>query len=338
MTVADVPADRSEKRAALSSGIVWDNHGCMPLRPDDTAFLPQLARYRAAGVNVVMLNVGYGEQSIAEHVRMLAAFRYWLAQRAEYRIIASIEDIGTAHACGQLAVGFDIEGATALGGQLSLIRLYYELGVRWMLMAYNRNNAAGGGCHDDDKGLTPFGKSALEEMARVGMVACCSHAGPRTALDVLEYSPTPPIFSHSNPRALREHPRNISDDLIKRCAARGGVVGINGIGIFLGANDNRSETFAAHIDYVAQLVGAQHVGIGLDYVFDRDEMDTGLEQARGVFPVEFGYQPGIRMVEPEQLAEIAESLRCRGYRDQDIAQVFGENFFRVAKQVWKPSL
>ena len=134
-------------------------------------------------------------------------------------------------------MGFDIEGANAIGDQLSLLGLYRDLGVRWMLLAYNRNNRAGGGCQDEDPGLTAFGRRMLHEMARVGIVACCSHTGYRTAREAIDESPTPVIFSHSNARALVDHPRNIPDDLIKACAARGGVVGVNGIGIFLGDND-----------------------------------------------------------------------------------------------------
>src|SRR3546814_1364261 len=110
-------------------------------------------------------------------------------------------------------------------------------------------------------------------MARVGMVACCSHTGYRTARDVIEYSRNPVIFSHSNPRALFDHPRNIPDDLMLGCARTGGVVCLNGIGIFLGNNDTSTENYFRHMDYAVQLVGAAHVGIGLDYLFDVGELE-----------------------------------------------------------------
>src|SRR5690606_36645690 len=135
----------------------------------------------------------------------------------------------------------------AVADQPSLVSLYYELGVSWMLIAYNRNNAAGSGCQDEDRGLTDFGRMVIDEMTRVGMIVCCSHTGYRTAREVIDYSKNPVIFSHSNPRALRDHPRNIPDELMKACAARGGVVGINGIGLFLGENDNSTEAIVRHI-------------------------------------------------------------------------------------------
>ena len=279
----------TEKVASLLRGcIVWDNHGCMPVgRPHDTSFLPQLERYRAAGISVVMLNIGFGEMSIEDHLRTLASLRHWLKARpADYALVGTAEDIERAKAAGQLAVAFDIEGANAIGDQLSLLELYRDLGVRWMLLAYNNNNHVGGGCQDEDSGLTAFGREVVIEMERLGMLVCCSHTGHRTARDVLAMASRPVIFSHSNPSALKAHPRNIPDELIRACAATGGVVGINGIGTFLGDNDNRSETFARHIDYVVQLVGPEHVALGLDYVFDSAEMDAYLAEMAHTFPPE----------------------------------------------------
>ena len=262
-------------RSLLASSLVWDNHGCMPLRPFDEEFLPELELYRSSGVDVAMLNIGFGEQGVEEHLRTLAHFRRWIAARNDrYLLIETVDDIRRARETGRLAVGFDIEGANGIGDQVSLISLYYDLGVRWMLMAYNRNNLVGGGCQDDDQGLTDFGRDVLNEMERVGMVACCTHTGYRTASEVLDFSRNPVIFSHSSPRALHDHARNIPDDLILACARTGGVICLNGIGIFLGNNDTSTETYFRHMDHVVQLVGAGHVGIGLDYVFDTSELDA----------------------------------------------------------------
>ena len=221
-----------------------------------------------------MVNVGYGDDGPEAHLRMLAvdARLDRGATRSDYRQIDTVDDIAAARAAGQLAVGFDIEGANAIDDQLSLLGLYRDLGVRWMLLAYNRNNRAGGGCQDDDPGLTDFGRQMLHEMARVGIVACCSHTGYRTAREAIDESPTPVIFSHSNARALADHPRNIPDDLIRACAARGGVVGVNGIGIFLGNNDSSVGNVARHVLHMLDLVGPEHVGLGLDYIFDSSEL------------------------------------------------------------------
>ena len=321
----------------LDSMLVWDNHACMPLKPHDTSFLPQLRRHRDAGADVVIVNVGYGDDGVEQHLRVLASMRDWLeANSRDFRLIEGVDDIVAARAAGQLAVGFDIEGANAIGDQLSLLGLYRDLGVRWMLLAYNRNNRAGGGCQDDDPGLTDFGRAMLHEMARVGIVACCSHTGYRTAREAIAESPTPVIFSHSNARALTDHPRNIPDDLIRACAARGGVVGVNGIGIFLGNNDSSVDNVARHVLHMLDLVGSEHVGIGLDYIFDSSELDAEIAANPDKFPPHLGYSAGIAMTPPEQLPDLAEALSRRGVDDEAIARIFGGNWLRVARQVWRP--
>lgn len=319
--------------------LVWDNHTCLPLRPHDERFLPQLQRARDAGVNILGINVGFGEQTIEEHIRMLAHFRNWIARYPhEYILVQTVDDVERAKDSDRLGVFFDIEGAGAIDDQLSMIALYYDLGVRWMLIAYNLNNRVGGGCMDDDPGLSDFGAKAVDEMARVGMITCCSHTGERTVLDVIEHAKNPVIFSHSNPRALRDHPRNIRDQVIRKCAAKGGVIGINGVGIFLGDNDIRSETLARNIDYVAKLAGIDHVAIGLDYVYDQSELLEYLRKRPQLFGDDSQAQLGgaaCDFAAPEQIPEIAGCLRAIGYAESDVAKVMGLNLLRVARTVWK---
>ena len=331
-----IEANSTTARQLIDAVPVWDHHACLPLRPNDPAFLPQLARHKAAGFDAITVNIGFGEQGPEEHLRMIAALRHWLMARPEeYLLLLEADDVERARSTGRLAVGFDIEGANAVGDQLSLIQLYYDLGVRWMLMAYNTSNRAGGGCQDQDGGLTNFGRAMVAEMERVGMLLCLSHTGHRTVREVLAMATQPLIFSHSNCAALHPHPRNIPDELIRACAATGGVVGINGVGIFLGKNDISSETYARHVDHVVQLVGPAHVSIALDYVFDLSELEEHVEKMKGTFPPGLGYELGARFVPPEQLEEIVVTLQGWGYSDTDLTALLGGNLLRLAKQVWK---
>jgi membrane dipeptidase len=331
-----IEANSYTARQLIDAVPVWDHHACLPLRPNDPAFLPQLARHKAAGFDAITVNIGFGEQGPEEHLRMIAALRHWLMARPEeYLLLLEADDVERARSTGRLAVGFDIEGANAVGDQLSLIQLYYDLGVRWMLMAYNTSNRAGGGCQDEDGGLTNFGRAMVAEMERVGMLLCLSHTGHRTVREVIAMATQPLIFSHSNCAALHPHPRNIPDELIRACAATGGVVGINGVGIFLGKNDISSETYARHVDHVVQLVGPAHVSIALDYVFDMRELEEHLEKMKGTFPPGLGYEMGARFVPPEQLEEIVVTLQGWGYSDADLTALLGGNLLRLAKQVWK---
>ena len=326
----------SETAAALyAQALVWDDHSGFEPLPD--ADLGQLERWRVAGVDYLSINVGYDVMGWQETFKALAAFRAWLAAHGEsYALTGTVAEIDAAKAAGKLAVAFDIEGMNALDGATDLIALYYDLGVRQMLFAYNRNNGAGGGCHDTDIGLTDFGRAVVAEMNRVGMVVDCSHTAYRSTMEAMEISTAPVIFSHSNPRALRDHERNIRDDQINACAETGGVIGVNGIGIFLGENDIRTATLADHVEYLAGLAGPAHVGISLDYAAGEAEIGSLLGSKPDIWPAGQGYDtPDMQFAAPEQLPELAETLLDRGWVENDVRGVLGGNFRRVAAEVWK---
>ena len=326
-----------EAEALHNHSIVWDNHGCLPLDlGKNLEFIPQLQRYRDAGVDVVSINVGYGEIGLEACIRVLAQMRDWIGARPDdYLRVESVEDIELAHATGKLAVTFDLEGAAPLQRQTSLIPMLYGLGVRWMLLAYNRRNWAGGGCHEPDTGLTAEGKELIDKMNEAGMVVCLSHTGYRTAMEAMQYSRQPVIFSHSNALALKKHARNIPDELITACAQKGGVIGINGVNIFLGSDNANVERIVDHIDYIVQLVGIDHVGIGLDYVFDGTEISTVAREMTKTFPKNAGYDVPVEIVVPEDLPRLTENLLKRTYSEDDIRKILGGNLLRIAEQVWK---
>jgi len=145
----------------------------------------------------------------------------------------------------------------------------------------------------------------------------------------------PVVFSHSNAHAIVAHPRNIPDDLVRECAQTGGVVGVNGIGLFLGPADaDQAELVATHIDHMVQIVGPPHIGLGLDYVFDTGELKAYLAKMRATFPAEFGYDADISMLPPEKVVDVVASLLRRGYAESDIRAILGGNFLRIAREVW----
>jgi len=319
----------SRARALLSDALVWDNHGCLPLRPEPD-YLPQLQRYKASGCNTVAINVGYGTMGWDEHVSLLTFMRKWLLDRpTDYLLVHSAEDVEAAKRTNRLGVFFDVEGMVPVQDDPSRVQQLYDLGVRWMLVAYNRTNAAGSGCLDDDHGLTAVGRRIIEQMDTAGMVLCLSHTGARTAREAVEHTRNPAILSHSNPAGLTAHPRNASDELIRACAAKGGVIGLNGLGPFLGARTDLVAALVRHVRYVVELVGPDHVGLGLDYVFDRNDLDEnpGLQPA--------GIDASLAMIEPEAMPEIVEGLCGLGLNDSAIRGILGENWLRVARQVWK---
>ena len=321
----------------LSGSLVWDNHACLPFEKDRMdRFLPQLLRYSAAGASIVSLNVGYGTMTLAEHVSAIAAMRAWVAANPDLvGPVATAEDAAAMRSSGRLGIVFDIEGMAVFGDRPELVGLFYDLGVRWTLIAYNRGNQIGGGCHDQNTGLTQLGQRFLDEMARVGMVVCCSHTAYATVRDVCAYHRQPVILSHSNPRALCDHPRNVPDDILRAIAATDGVIGLNGIGIFLKRGDTSSRNLAEHIDYVVQKTGPRHVGLGLDYVLDRDELADINTDRPDLFPPGYGYDTAFDLVAPEQYGEIVDALIKLGYTDADLKAILGGNHLRIAETVWR---
>jgi membrane dipeptidase len=327
---------RTRAASLIETSLVWENHCCLPFS-DVAEWMPQLSKYRQAGFDLVHLNVGDADIPLEAVVRTTAAYRAWLRERpSEYVIVEGTTDIEAARETGRLAICFDIEGAHALGTELSLISMFYDLGVRWLLMAYNCGNAVGAGCHDStDAGLTQFGKAFVKEMDRVGMIKDVAHTGYRTARDVIEASTCPVNISHSNPRALHDHPRCVPDDLMRACSASGGVIGITGLSLFLPNGDIGTENFVHSIDYSVQVMGIDHVGIGLDFVFDQRALGQDFELNRRIWPQGYGYEGSVRFVAPGRLEEIVEALFRLGYSDADVRKVLGENFLRVARQVWR---
>jgi len=338
MPMPDIAATRwkvsDTARRLHQDALVWDDHA--GFEPDPSVDLEILERWREAGVDYLSVNVGYDVVDWPQTIRNIGAFLTWLEKRPErFTLIRQADDILEAKRKGKLAIAFDIEGMNSLNGQSYMVSFYYRLGVRQMLFAYNRTNLAGGGCHDEDPGLTDFGREVVEEMNRVGMLVDCSHTGYRTTMEVMEAAQAPVIFSHSNPKSLHKHGRNILDEQIRACARTGGVVGINGVGPFLADRNATTKAMTDCICHVADLVGPEHVGIGLDYT--PQTLEGLLEMNPAYWPPSEGYGQGgpTRFAEPRQLPEITDMLLERGWPEGDIRKVLGENFLRVARKVWK---
>jgi membrane dipeptidase len=320
----------------ITSPFGWEQHCCLPLQAD--CDIAPLVRYLDVGVSYLSVNVGFAPHDIDATMRVLSSWRRQALLSSElFALVSTVDDMLAAQQEGRLVVGFDLEDTNPLGGEIGMVQAYYDLGVRSMLLTYNGENLAGFGCHaPNDTGLTDFGRAVVDEMNRVGMMVDVSHCGYRTSMEALERSASPVIFSHSSMRAVWDHERNIRDDQARACAATGGVIGINGVGIFLGDNDISVQAMARHIDYAVELVGPAHVGIGTDYVFDLDDLDRELANAQ-IFPESYRRTGRVDFFPPERLAALEAQLAGHGYPAAAIAAIMGGNFLRVARQVWKPS-
>lgn len=289
---------------------------------------------------MVAVNVSDAGYSLEQAIRTIASFRAQLAAHTDVlTFVQDVADMEEAARTNRLGVCFDVEGAFLLGEQVDVVRVLYDLGVRWMAFAYNRKNAFAYGCHElDDLGLTSLGCYLVRTMDAIGMIKDCSHTGYRSAMDVFSLSTKPCIFSHSNPRALADHPRNVPDELMKALAQTGGVMGLTGVNLFMGTQSPTVEDVFKHVDYAVNLIGADHVGIGLDHAIDVSYDLIEYIKDKTYWPAGFGYEGKITILGPEIFAPLEQRMRTAGYPESAIKGILGENFRRVAGQVWPAPL
>ena len=319
----------------LKKSLVWDAHS--GLFPSSEMDLDNLLSWQEYNVNYLSINVGFDVMSRDATLATLAAYRRWLMARPDQFLLAgTLSDIYNARDKGRLAISFDIEGMNALGGDINMVEIYHTLGVRQMLFAYNLNNSAAGGCHDIDIPLTKFGVEILAEMNRVGIIVDASHVSYLSSMELIERSSSPVVFSHSNPWSIWRHQRNIKDEQIKACAARGGVIGLNGLAIFIGDNDSSSESLLRHLFKLIDLAGTAHVGLGFDYTPDIT-VDLGaiLRARPDYWPAGQQYDTlNIGHSGPSRIPDLVHGLQARGISESEIRGILGENFARVARESW----
>jgi membrane dipeptidase len=273
-------------------------------------------------------------------------------------LATSADDIRRAKADGKIAVLMGIEGGYAIEDSLHALRDFHRLGVRYMTLTHATNNdwadSSGMGAtplKPRHHGLSGFGEEVVREMQRIGMLVDVSHVSDETIEDVLRVATAPVIASHSSARALCDAPRNLSDEQLRGIAATGGVVMVNFFSAYLdpgyrtamhaffarhgaelaalnkkgvklsqiheaalkmGAGDLPKVPLGVlidHIEHIAKVAGVDHVGLGSDYD-GVDSMPVGLEGIDG-------------------LPKITLELLRRGWSDEDVKKVLGENFLRA---------
>lgn len=309
-----------------------------PFAPFATTFSPdeRVNAYASSGVDLAVFTlVDDYPNSIEQTVKLIAANRqYFLSRSDKFTLADGAEDVRKAKAAGKLAVAFAFQGSNALLGELALVEVYRRLGVIQMLLAYNSGNLAADGCHEGrNAGLSLFGRSLVAEMNRIGMIVDVTHVGLRSSLEAIELTTKPPVFSHSAPMKFASHARNITDEQIRACASKHGVVGLPGIGLFLDPQAHKASVsrFADAIEYVIQLVGPRHAAIGLDYVIDAESMARYVRANAALYGGGGQYRTDghIDSLPPSSLPEVTNELLRRGYSEIEVRGILGENYLRV---------
>ncbi len=312
--------------------VIWDAHACPTLEVG--CDLSMLQEYRRLGYHYVSLNAGFDPQSAGHILGLVQYYNEYIQQHADYLMLAkSPKDIQLAKETNKLAIGFDIEGLSAFADDPAMAQRLKTLGVNQVTLAYNQNNKLAGGCQGSPQGLTKLGLKWIAALNRAGIIIDCSHMSKQSSLDAIEASSQPVVFSHSNPSALHQHERNIDDEQIKACAAKGGVIGVNGISLFLKDESIAAKNIAQHMDYIVRLVGVDHVGLGSDFVFEHEKTLALIVQFPQDFPNAQQYLR-VKVAKPGVLFELKNELIKRDYNHVMLETIMGGNFFRIATEVW----
>jgi membrane dipeptidase len=284
-------------------------------------------------------------------IKRIAQIRHTVAHGGSRALIVeSVDDLRTCKQQGLAGLILGFQDTLPIEDQLEMAGLYYRLGVRIVQLTYQRRNLVGDGCGEPlDAGLSTFGRQLVAELNRLGILIDLSHVGPRTTDEAIEASAVPCAFTHANAHARFPHIRNKSDEAIKRLAARGGVIGVDAISRFIRESGHRDgttiEDLLDHIAYIADLVGPDHVGIGLDITEGMTVEDVGRRAAwvaaqlpevsgAGNLDYETYYPRGLRSM--AGVPSITEALVRRGFDDDDVLNILGGNFLRLFETVWTP--
>jgi len=231
---------------------------------------------------------------------------------------------------GNLAFILHFEGGMPLQGSIHQLRNFYRLGLRSMQLTWNFRNELGDGVWENRTkgGLTRFGVEVIKEMNRLGMVVDLAHMNREGFFQALEVAEAPLIVSHANACGMLDNPRNLGDDQIKAIADQGGLVGILALPERVAKKDATLDDLLKHLDYMVNLVGVEHISLGLDFIkYDgpRTLKDQHHPLHQRTYVKDFE--------EIEDLPKLVEGLVRRGYKEGDIALIMGGNQLRVLKTI-----
>ena len=317
---------------AGSDGIPPVIDGSVPLASPDRepeAVEAHLATVAASGILYAFVPIATIEHFEASLRNLLAMHRFSAGAGANWTLVRRASELSTLRA-GRAGVVPCFQGLQMVEQDIELIRGFKELGVGVMAITHNWKNWNGDGCLErTDLPLTGLGRLVVREMNAAGILIDLSRAGQRTSLSAIDESATPVVFTHSNAGSVHDHPLNLTDAQIDACAARGGVIGLSAFPTLV--TDRAQpvlDDFLAHLDYLLDRIGPNHVGLGLDFD-DRPRK----RYSRDPLPdPPYAYPQGLSG--PADLDNLRQALEDRGLNSSERDQVMGESLARVLREAW----
>lgn len=308
-------------------------------------------KFRASGIHVFHTAVGLGGPNAYEQgLRFIMGQNMLIAGRTEYFTrIDSAADFDTVRASGKIGILIGIQNADHFVKPnadprdfFSTVSEFHGYGQRVSQLTYNSRNWFGSGSTErTDGGLSDLGVAVIERMNKVGMGIDTGHSGDRTTLDAFEVSKKPVLVTHSNVRALNPgHPRCKPDEVIRAVGKAGSVFGITGVRNFVAPKEPTTiEHMLDHYDYVARMIGVEHVGIGSDIDLDGyDDMPKeAYDRLKAGYKGSYAFRDKIdidEVAQPKRMYDLTEGLIRRKYSDAQIEGILGGNFRRVLSEIW----
>lgn len=294
------------------------------------------------GVNVIVSSIYVDSKylpagALQEALGQIGALYAEIEETEQLCLCRSYDEICEAHNNNKIAILLGFEGVEPIGHNLELLPVFYELGIRVLGLCWSRRNEAADGAlfseveQGQKSGLSPFGYQLVRLAEELGMIVDIAHLNDEGVDDVMKITKNPIMASHANCRALHGTMRNLSDKQLKEMAAKNGVIGVNGVSSIVASSveDSTVEKLADHIQHIIEVAGEDHVGLGFDmaekilppgtaFVVDGNEVRA--------FDVIQGYS---------KISKLTEVLKLRGFSDERISKIYGENFMRLFKESLK---
>ncbi len=330
-------SDENRALEIFSKSIVID---CLQASIFNDEYFDLLKR---SGVTVVHKTIATNH-NLSETIKNISNFIKLIHDNSDKALlIEKFDDILRAKRERRVGVIFGFQNVNPLEGDVNLLNIYYRLGVRIIQLSYNDRSLAADGCGEKiDCGLSYFGVEVIERMNKLKMIVDISHMGERSSLEAIDYADYV-ICSHANARSVCYNVRNKSDEVIMALAEKDGVIGVNAFPAFvkrtrmeIGERPTINDLLD-HIDYIVNLVGIKHVGLGLDFI---DNWPIERHKELTIRPDIWGnptpkgiYEYPIEIENASKIINIARGLVVRGYSDREIKMILGENWLRIFRKI-----
>jgi membrane dipeptidase len=303
---------------------------------------------REGGLDAVHVTITYHE-TFRETVLNIERWNRWFERFPDLIFQGhSAADVELARKTGRTAIFFGSQNPSCIEDDIGLVEVLHRLGLRFMQLTYNNQSLLASGCYEaTDSGLTRMGREVVAEMNRVGMVIDMSHSGERSTLEAIDASRRPIAITHANPAAWHPARRNKSDAVLKALTARGGMLGFSLYPHHLkGGSDCAPGDFCAMIARTADLVGAEHLGIGTDLCQDQpDSVVEWMRSGRWTKQVDYGEgsaaAPGFPPMpgwyqDNRDFAGLRSGLAAAGFSAAEVDGILGGNWLRFFRDGFGP--